>query len=52
MKTSEEIKSVVKEKYGEIATQSKETNETSCCGSGCCSDETYNIMNDEYENVE
>ncbi|HMS65290.1 MAG TPA: arsenite methyltransferase [Ignavibacteria bacterium] len=48
MKTSEEIKNEVKEKYSEIALQSKETNETSCCGSGCCSDETYNIMNDDY----
>lgn len=52
MKTSEEIKNVVKEKYGEIALQSKETNETSCCGSGCCSDEAYNIMNDEYKDID
>ncbi|MBL8007443.1 MAG: arsenite methyltransferase [Ignavibacteria bacterium] len=51
MKTSEEIKKLVKEKYSEIALQSKETNETSCCGSGCCSDETYNIMNDEYADL-
>lgn len=51
MKSSEEIKKLVKEKYSEIALQSKETNETSCCGSGCCSDETYNIMNDEYADL-
>ena len=51
MKTSEELKQTVKEKYSEIALQSKETNETSCCGSGCCSDETYNIMNDEYKDI-
>lgn len=46
--TDEEIKNTVKEKYSEIALQSKETNETSCCGAGSCSDEAYNIMNDEY----
>jgi arsenite methyltransferase len=34
MKTSEQLKQIVKEKYSEIATQSKEQNETSCCGSG------------------
>ena len=51
MKTPEELKQTVKEKYSEIALQSKETNETSCCGSGCCSDETYNIMNDEYKDI-
>lgn len=51
MKTSEELKQTVKEKYSEIALQSKETNETSCCGSGCCSDETFNIMNDEYKDL-
>lgn len=51
MKTSEELKQTVKEKYSEIALQSKETNETSCCGSGCCSDETLNIMNDEYKDL-
>ncbi len=48
MKTADELKETVKQKYGEIAMQSKETNESSCCGSGCCSDEAYNIMNDDY----
>ena len=48
MKTAEELKETVRQKYGEIAMQSKETNESSCCGSGCCSDEAYNIMNDDY----
>lgn len=51
MKTSEEIKKEVNAKYSEIALQSKETNSSSCCGSGCCSDETYNIMNDEYKDL-
>ncbi len=52
METTENIKQVVKEKYSEIANQSKETNETSCCGSGCCSNEVYTIMSDDYTNLE
>jgi hypothetical protein len=36
MKTQEELKNLVKEKYAEIALQDKQTNERSCCGSGCC----------------
>jgi arsenite methyltransferase len=51
METTENIKQVVKEKYSEIANQSKETNETSCCGSGCCSNEVYTIMSDDYTNL-
>jgi len=35
MNTSEELKELVKERYGKIAEQSKGQNETSCCGSGC-----------------
>ncbi|NUN68549.1 MAG: arsenite methyltransferase [Bacteroidetes bacterium] len=50
MATDLELKELVKEKYGEIALQSKEQNETSCCGSGgCCStDSTYTIMSEDY----
>lgn len=48
METQENIKQLVKEKYSEIAEQSKEQNSSSCCGSGCCSDEVYNIMSDDY----
>jgi arsenite methyltransferase len=52
MKTNEEIKEMVREKYSAIALQDKETNETSCCGSGCCSTEVYNIMSDDYGTLE
>ena len=52
MKTNEELKNLVKEKYSDIALQDKATNETSCCGSGCCSTEVYNIMNDDYSRLE
>lgn len=48
MKTNEQLKYFVKQKYNEIASQSMTTNTTSCCGSGGCSTEVYNIMNDEY----
>jgi arsenite methyltransferase len=47
-----ELKELVKEKYSEIAEQSQLQNLSSCCGSGCCSDEAYNIMADEYEKLE
>ncbi|MEP6845703.1 MAG: arsenite methyltransferase [Panacibacter sp.] len=52
MSNETELKTLVREKYGEIAEQSKTQNESSCCGSGCCSDEAYNIMNDDYTNME
>lgn len=43
---------MVREKYSAIALQDKVTNESSCCGSGCCSDEVYNIMSDDYTTLE
>ena len=48
MQTEQELKDIVRQKYSEIALQDKETNETSCCGSSCCSSEVYNIMSDDY----
>ncbi|MDP4266010.1 MAG: hypothetical protein Q8880_01075 [Bacteroidota bacterium] len=43
---STDLKKIVKEKYGIIANQSKEQNETSCCGAGgCCSSEFYKDYN-------
>lgn len=48
MKTDEEIKELVRQKYSEIALQDKATNASSCCGSGSCSTEVYNIMSDDY----
>lgn len=52
MTSNEQIKEMVKQKYGEIALQDNQTNASSCCGSGCCSTEVYNIMNEEYEHLE
>jgi ubiquinone/menaquinone biosynthesis C-methylase UbiE len=51
MQNSSEIKEMVRQKYAAIATQEKEVNESSCCGSGCCSDEVYNIMTDDYSEM-
>src|SRR6187455_1624402 len=48
MQTAEELKKIVKEKYSEIALQDKESNQSSCCGSSCCSTDVYNIMTDDY----
>lgn len=50
---AEDLKLLVKEKYSEIANQTKQQNETSCCGSTCgCGDSTYTIMNESYEKLE
>ncbi len=48
MENSTDLKELVKQKYSEIALQDKETNQSSCCGSGGCSTEVYNIMSDDY----
>ncbi len=52
MQTENTLKELVKEKYGEIAEQSRSQNASSCCGSGCCSDEVYNLMADDYTKLE
>lgn len=51
METQEQIKEMVRQKYSEIALQDKDSNEASCCGSGCCSTDVYNIMTDDYTNL-
>ncbi|WP_460473837.1 arsenite methyltransferase [Emticicia fontis] len=49
MTTNEqELKEIVRQKYSEIALQDPATNAASCCGSGGCSTEVYNIMSDDY----
>lgn len=47
--TAEQIKAVVREKYSEIAEQTKAANETSCCGVGPSG--TYTIMADSYADL-
>jgi len=51
MKTEEQLKEIVRQKYSEIALQDKETNQSSCCGAGGCSTEVYNIMSEEYDSL-
>jgi ubiquinone/menaquinone biosynthesis C-methylase UbiE len=52
MQTDDQLKEIVKQKYSEIALQDKETNAASCCGSGSCSTEVYNIMTDDYSGMQ
>jgi arsenite methyltransferase len=51
MKSSDEMKQIVREKYSEIATQDKGSNASSCCGAtSSCG--TYTIMADSYADLE
>jgi len=43
---NEKLKELVKGEYSKIALQTKEQNETSCCGAGSCG--TYTIMSEDY----
>lgn len=58
MKTDNELKQLVKEKYTQIALQSKEENETSCCGAscGCSTDSGYRndtvVMAEDYSKLQ
>jgi SAM-dependent methyltransferase len=53
MQNETQIKELVKEKYSQIAGQSKTMNASSCCGAtGCGSNEVYNIMADDYTKLE
>lgn len=55
MKTEEQsaqLKELVKEKYGQIADQSKSFNEGSCCGAdGGCGPVDYTVMADDYSKL-
>lgn len=53
MQNNQQLKEIVKEKYGEIASQSRSQNLSSCCGAtSCCGDDVYNIMADDYSRLE
>lgn len=49
--SNEELKTIVREKYSEIANQDKAVNMSSCCGAGGCSTEVYNIMSEDYNSL-
>lgn len=52
MKNAEQLKAIVREKYGAIAQQSKEQNLKSCCGTGGCSTVDYSVFSDDYSHLE
>jgi arsenite methyltransferase len=52
MTANEELKVIVREKYSAIALQDKDTNAASCCGATSTSNKIYNIMMDDYTDVE
>jgi SAM-dependent methyltransferase len=51
-KSAEELKETVRKKYSEISEQAKDYNARSCCGAGGDSTKVYNIMTDDYNEVE
>ncbi len=52
MKTEQELKAVVRDKYAKIAEQGREQNAASCCGATSTSNKVYNIMMDDYTDTE
>jgi len=52
MENNQHVKELVKEKYSEIALQSKTTNASSCCGAGGCSTIDLEIMSENYTSLE
>ncbi|MBF8963768.1 arsenite methyltransferase [Pontibacter sp. FD36] len=52
MNKAEELKKIVRDKYSEIALQSKEQNEASCCGATGCGTVDYAIFADNYTELE
>lgn len=51
MENQENLKKIVREKYSEIALQSKEQNETSCCGVGNSCGVDYTIFSEDYSKL-
>ncbi len=47
---SEQLKQLVKEKYGQVA-EGKDQNETSCCGAGCGCGVTDTVMAEDYSKL-
>ena len=52
MNNETQLKELVKEKYSQIAQQSKEQNSSSCCGATDCCDSGVTIMADDYSKLE
>jgi arsenite methyltransferase len=52
MNTAESIKEMVKDQYSLIANQPVEVNDSSCCGSTCCSTIDYSIFSEDYSKLD
>lgn len=52
MSNSEELKKIVKEKYGEIADKQNSNQPSSCCGPTCCDTLDYSVMADDYQHIQ
>ncbi|MDX2304694.1 MAG: arsenite methyltransferase [Microscillaceae bacterium] len=52
MKTETQLKQLVQERYAKIAEQGKAENAASCCGATSPSNKIYNIMTDDYSELE
>ncbi|HRY33846.1 MAG TPA: arsenite methyltransferase [Bacteroidales bacterium] len=51
--TNDDLKELVRNKYREIASQTKTENQTSCCGStACCGDFDYAVFSESYDHLE
>ena len=51
MENPKEIKELVREKYADIANQSKTVNEASCCGVGSCTGVDYTVFSEDYSKL-
>jgi arsenite methyltransferase len=51
---AKDLKLIVKEKYGKIAKQTDQENQSSCCGqsSDCCSSVDYTLFSESYEKLD
>jgi ubiquinone/menaquinone biosynthesis C-methylase UbiE len=52
MENAENIKSTVKERYTQIAGQSRGENASSCCGTGGCSTVEYDVFAEDYSKLQ
>jgi len=51
MENPKEIKELVREKYADIANQSKTVNKASCCGVGSCTGVDYTVFSEDYSKL-
>lgn len=51
MENQKDLKELVREKYAEIANQSKTVNEASCCGVGSCTGVDYTVFSEDYSKL-